>query len=429
MPEVIAGKAKSVHCLLHYVEEKSKVDGLDPAKVSEKYQFVNVIEWMTFGAEVECWGLERVRRFAFIGDVDYVQLIDVAESIRMTVATDKPFFHIYDSSGVMAEDIVSIEEAKKNVPKFLWFQNVEDIIVWLPIPRNVGKKEIKVTSNKSTRFLSLLTFAFVQVNMKAREIEVVVAQETKLVGELWNVVDSDYLTWTIQDQKLELNLSKASEGLIWQRFLKDAEQDGEEISNPAMVDEIFSAVADQGTPLPAYNAQELEDCDALPDDAFSLQVFDGESNRPVLTVPLSAHQLLFTVSHIIPPTFCLRHDVDGFVWQPKVVDDHLDFDHVETFSALGYVQASKTQRKFTVASPSLSYSAIAETSRRVFVYRQPTAIASEFDLRHRKSGRRVNQVAKQQVLNVEGNEDIMGIAATDFTLVVATPVSIYCFRL
>ena len=40
-----------------------------------------------------------------------------------------------------------------------------------------------------------------------------------------------------------------------------------------------------------------------------------------------------------------------------------------------------------------------------------------------------NQVAKQQVLTIDGNEEILGIAATDETLTVATQSKIFCFNM
>ena len=56
----------------------------------------------------------------------------------------------------------------------------------------------------------------------------------------------------------------------------------------------------------------------------------------------------------LAPAFCLRHDVDGLIWQP--MGDELEQPwgclHTAALQALGYIQASKEQRKFTVAPPS-----------------------------------------------------------------------------
>ena len=94
---------------------------------------------------------------------------------------------------------------------------------------------------------------------------------------------------------------------------------------------------------------------------------------------------------------------------------------MSTFPALGYVQASKSSRKFTVAAPDASYAAICDRSRHVYLYRQPSAIAKECDLRNRKSGQRVTKVAQQQVVTLEeGSEEVMGAVATSKTLLLAT---------
>ncbi len=44
-------------------------------------------------------------------------------------------------------------------------------------------------------------------------------------------------------------------------------------------------------PLPAYNSQELEDCDALPDDQFSLIVISGADGKVVKKGDVSSHQV------------------------------------------------------------------------------------------------------------------------------------------
>ena len=42
-----------------------------------------------------------------------------------------------------------------------------------------------------------------------------------------------------------------------------------------------------------------------------------------------------------------------------------------TFNALGYVQASKRDRKFSICAPNLSFAVISDCNRHIFVYRQP----------------------------------------------------------
>lgn len=154
---------------------------------------------------------------------------------------------------------------------------------------------------------------------------------------------------------------------------------------------------------------------------------------------------------------CVRHDVDGLVWQPPVFDK-LNFDawkleHIGTFSALGYVQASKQQRKFTVCAPGrfcrtfsrklcgdsmtnyynelllsldLSFVAICDTIKHVYVYKQPHEIGS--DLRNRRTGQVLTHTSKQHVVSLDPAADILGAWATNEFLFILTTGNVYAIR-
>jgi hypothetical protein len=96
-----------------------------------------------------------------------------------------------------------------------------------------------------------------------------------------------------------------------------------------------------------------------------------------------------------------------------------------------YVQASKTQRRFTTAPPDRSYAAIVDRSRHVYIYRKPEPISLGCELRNRKSGQQVKTVANQQVLTLEqsGNDVILGTLATDKTLFVVTHNLLHTIRI
>ncbi len=74
-----------------------------------------------------------------------------------------------------------------------------------------------------------------------------------------------------------------------------------------------------------------------------------------------------------PAMFALRHDVDATIWLPlnHVSSSRTRWMHHSTVNALGYIQASKRERKFTCSSPDLSYAIISDSTRHVFVYHQP----------------------------------------------------------
>ena len=80
--------ARTLHCLLQYVDEVGKISGsLSTKNVENRSQFCNVVEWITLVESAEScistWKLDRVRRFAFFGSLvknDYS--IDYNKSIK-----------------------------------------------------------------------------------------------------------------------------------------------------------------------------------------------------------------------------------------------------------------------------------------------------------------------------------------------------------
>ena len=102
---------KTLHCLLQYVEERDKVlSGNKTQEAMPKVNFVNVIEWMTFVETDDGWTLDRVRKFAFYGGIDYIELHNAFEKKErrdgayLLCITDKPFILTYDSAGAILEE-------------------------------------------------------------------------------------------------------------------------------------------------------------------------------------------------------------------------------------------------------------------------------------------------------------------------------------
>ena len=131
--------------------------------------------------------------------------------------------------------------------------------VWVMLPKDTNKKEIKVS-------------------LKPSQMSIKIKNETVLDGKLWGVIDSDSMTWTIDTKKnkLEVTFCKANDnrnsGMIWQRFLADKElTDGEEVMHADMVEKIHQELSHLTTNDPnansikensqVYNNQELESCD------------------------------------------------------------------------------------------------------------------------------------------------------------------------
>ncbi|PKU49540.1 hypothetical protein llap_93 [Limosa lapponica baueri] len=179
---------------------------------------------------------------------------------------------------------------------------------------------------------------------------------------------------------------------------------------------------------PPCNAQELEECDAFLEDSASLCRFDGDTLKVTHVINLGSNQYLFSVV-VDPremPCFCLRHDVDALLWQPHSDQPENMWEHIATFNALGYVQASKQDKKFMACAPDYSYAALCECLRRVFIYRQPTPLSTV--LYNRKEGRQVGQVAKQLVTTLEASDPILGFQATSERLFVLTTKTLFLIK-
>nr|CAD7268219.1 unnamed protein product [Timema shepardi] len=150
-----------------------------------------------------------------------------------------------------------------------------------------------------------------------------------------------------------------------------------------------------------------------------------------MEVNLGGLQWLFNVQ-LEPtsvPAICLRHDVDGCVWQAgPTTPEEADWpcQHVGTFLAFGYVQASKTQKKFTVCAPDLSYVAVCEATRHIYLYRQPSTISTE--LRNRRTGEHVAHVAKQQLVSLDSTSEVLGVHASNHVLYVLTSDILYTLQ-
>lgn len=133
-------------------------------------------------------------------------------------------------------------------------------------------------------------------------------------------------------------------------------------------------------------------------------------------VCLATHQWIFNavLNRHLPPAFCIRHDVDALLWQPKAqanteANDY--WTHVGTFNALGYVQAAKQDRKFSTCAPNMSFATLCDCTRHVYVYQQP-----EKGVKH----------ATQYVVTLgESENEILGLQASNDRVFVLTKQSLH----
>lgn len=74
----------------------------------------------------------------------------------------------------------------------------------------------------------------------------------------------------------------------------------------------------------------------------------------------------------------------------------------------------------------MSYVAVCEGSRHIYIYRQPVAIATE--LRNRRTGQHVTRVAKQQLVNLDSVSQVLGVHASCHMLYVLTVDTLFALR-
>ena len=79
---------------------------------------------------------------------------------------------------------------------------------------------------------------------------------------------------------------------------------------------------------------------------------------------LRGHQFLFSIEPSGDAhghkNICLRYDVYTLIWEP-VSDQHggpMSWSHRASFNALGYIQASKTDKKFIVCPPDTRFAVL-----------------------------------------------------------------------
>uniref|UniRef100_A0A8C3RWV1 NudC domain-containing protein 1 n=1 Tax=Chelydra serpentina TaxID=8475 RepID=A0A8C3RWV1_CHESE len=334
------------------------------------------------------------------------------------IVSYKPFRFMQDVENQLEKKEDGKIADKKRDPVYYWHQTEDDLTVTIHLPQDLTKDDIQVQFSPDQIFVALKS------------------QPPLVEGKLCSSVDHESCTWIIRDNSLEISLIKKDEGPMWPELVV-GDTRGEFIMDSsqcsAVAESLMHLTSEEMNPNPdkenpPCNAQELEECDIFLEDSTSLCRFDGNTLKITHVVNLGSNQYLFSavVDPKEMPCFCLRHDIDALLWQPRSDQPDNMWEHIATFNALGYVQASKQDKKFTACPPNCSYAAICECLRRVFIYRQPTPLSTV--LHNRKEGRQVGQVAKQLVATLEASDPILGFQATNERLFVLTTKSLFLIK-
>ncbi|KAG9278921.1 nudC domain-containing protein 1 [Astyanax mexicanus] len=418
-PFIILHSLSNVQAGVHTIQLLLLRIQKDPAD-SKGSGFSTLLEWITLDnstGEEKKYEV-RKRRLMKGRSVPHYAALE-PEGKGLMVASEKPFSFKEVDGVPLEEEGAEDMEVEPSDPIYFWQQTEEDVTVCVRLPEGTVKEDIRFKLTVDSLRVSIQDYA------------------PLLEGQLCAPVDPEASVWIIKDDKsLEISLQKRSEGPLWSELVL-GDRRGEYIMNEEQAAQIQQRLAhltaeelnaNPEKDKPACNAQELEDCDGFPEDSSTLMRFDGATLKPTHVVNLGSHQYLFTVetNPSEMPAFCLRHDVDALLWQPRPEQPDSLWEHTATFNALGYVQASKRDKKFATCAPNFSYAALAECLKRVFIYRQPSPVDTV--LFNRKQGRQVGQVAKQQVANLESNHPVLGFRATNERLFALTCNNLFILK-
>ncbi|XP_067012724.2 nudC domain-containing protein 1 isoform X2 [Anabrus simplex] len=407
---------KEVHCVLLRVEEAKR----DDVERRSAGSFDTTLEWITFAeGEMGSWSLRCFRCLSGPGGVNYIAMEPGCQALCL--ASEYPFEFIKDSESPILKDAAhnnggKVQEEKK---EYMWQQSAEDITVTFRLPDDTQKSDITV-------------------DVKDLRLCVAYRDRMLLEGPLANRLESELSTWAVERGKLEVVLVKQETGLMWSELVV-GDTKGEHVMDPALVEEVHRRLAhlcsseekERGC-TPGFNSDQLEECDAPPNTMAVLSRFEPITHKASHQVNLGGLQWLFNAQLAAEklPAICLRHDVDGCVWQPEKPGEGKDdwpFTHVGTFMAFGYVQASKQQRKFSTCPSDLTYVAVCEAVSHVYIYRQPRVLATE--MRNRRTGRRVAHTAQQQLVNLDTNKEVLGVHASPRILYILTSDTILALHI
>ncbi|KAJ0003485.1 hypothetical protein NQD34_008583 [Periophthalmus magnuspinnatus] len=406
-----------VHCIEVLVLRVQK----DPEETKGSGFYVG-LEWITVSNAAEkgqekSYSLRKRRSLRGRTVPHYVAL--EPHGTGLMLASEKPFTFTHMDGQPIERPEPEPMEVEKTDPIYMWQQTAEDLTVCVRLPQGVTKDAV-------------------QFSLTADNLSVGVQGFSPLIhGQLYAAVDPESSAWFIKDNKsLEVTLQKHIEGPLWPELVM-GDRRGELVMSDEQTAQIHERlkhltsedlIATSDLEKPPCNSQELEDCDGFPDDSSSLVYFDREMMKPTRVVNLGSHQYMFTVQSdpTQMPCLCLRHDVDALVWQPRPEQPEHMWEHVATFNALGYVQASKRDKKFATCAPNFSYASLCECLRRAFIYRQPAPV--ETVLFNRRQGRQVGQVAKQQVSSLDSDCPILGFRATNERLYILTSKNLHVLK-
>lgn len=337
------------------------------------------------------------------GTVDYAYVEDNGNYLHSICQDDIGFESENAQESKAVADQPSVSSQIK-IPKYYWSQDEESLTVWIKVPKWHGNKQPKIS-------------------VKPLELSVTIDNEILIQGKCQHRLEENAVTWRQKEDTLQIDLSKYESGLMWSELIK-GDTGGECLPNEALAAEIHARLAHLCTdqqnssaggdqPCVGFNAEQLEECDLEGKDNFLQRINLLTRMTTHLARLGSNNHMLFTYKRKHKQVVCLRYDHDACVWETGNGEDNAQWNlqHVHSFPGLGYVEASKTNKKFCVSPIDGSYIAIVEHTRHVFLYDRPD-VGAKF--------------AKQRIVDLDCQASpIMGVVATNKYLTVLSKDKLY----
>uniref|UniRef100_A0A5S6QJR6 NudC domain-containing protein 1 n=1 Tax=Trichuris muris TaxID=70415 RepID=A0A5S6QJR6_TRIMR len=376
--------------------------------------FQSVVYWLTLAENQGTWSLARTRKLVCDkGIIKYCALNTNQEAVCVISTLQTRF--TYDSERPVEELKTNMHENSNVLPEYLWSQTVEEVIILFP---NVAAQHFHSGE---------IVVEFFPKSLSA-EIR---GHRVLLEGELASEIKADKSSWSLSSEgRLKITLAKQNPGTSWSSLIP-TDQRGAYRKDLDILEEIcdrleqFTSSEEVATKMEdyqqAFNTEQLEECDVPESQMGFLTWLDGNSHNILRQADVGGHPFLFSLKcdPRKPPFFCLRHLVDGVLWQ---VDDNINSDrcwtHFATFNAYGYIQAGNANRKYCTCATDCSYALVAEERKRVRIYWQPEQLNNP--LINRRTGEKVETRATQQMVTLDRQEEIWGVVALPEVLFVLT---------
>ncbi|XP_074595834.1 nudC domain-containing protein 1 [Brevipalpus obovatus] len=361
------------------------------------------------------WTVQRLLQLSSPSYPLYIGSDFREKSCVMCAVSEKQFKFLFDSRSRL--EMSTETETKDDGVLYTFYQSEGMINIDFKLSSDIEAKHIKI-------------------NFGPRNLSIYVRNEKVFDEELWEAIYPDDCSWTLEkgsrkkseeESVLQLTLVKQEEDFTWDQLIK-GEDRGVQLFDDAetklnALSYLAGSLKLSSEPKYIPSLRGSEQCDEVTQD-LAFTCYDCGSKRISYQMNLAGHQWLFEgLQSTKLPCFSVRHDVDALILLPSISGRELKINHIATFPALGYVQASKQSKRFLNCSPDFEYAFLADYTNHVYIYKQP-----ELDptLRNRKVQAK-SKVAKQKVVNL-GREPVIIIGAIAYhrRLILLSKSKLFC---